>query len=56
VAFNYSRDMERQADDFGTRILVGGGYAADGLRSTPQAKSDRPIEGRKEKIENKENK
>ncbi len=33
VAFNYSRDMERQADDFGTRILVGGGYAADGLRS-----------------------
>ena len=33
VAFNYSREMERQADDFGTRILVGGGYAADGLRS-----------------------
>ncbi len=32
-AFNYSRDMERQADDFGTRILVGGGYAADGLHS-----------------------
>ncbi len=31
--FNYSRDMERQADDFGTRILVGGGYAADGLHS-----------------------
>jgi Zn-dependent protease with chaperone function len=31
--FDYSRDMERQADDFGTRILVGGGYAADGLHS-----------------------
>ncbi len=25
--------MERQADDFGTRLLVGGGYAADGLRN-----------------------
>ncbi|MDG2616682.1 M48 family metalloprotease [Thermoleptolyngbya sichuanensis XZ-Cy5] len=29
--FNYSRDMERQADAFGTRLLSSAGYAADGL-------------------------
>lgn len=29
--FNYSRDMERQADAFGTRLLASAGYAADGL-------------------------
>lgn len=28
---DYSRDMERQADDLGTRILASAGYAADGL-------------------------
>lgn len=28
---NYSREMERQADVLGTRILVAAGYAADGL-------------------------
>jgi len=30
---SYSRDMERQADIFGTRILVASGYAADGVRN-----------------------
>ncbi|GAB4457637.1 MAG: hypothetical protein OHK0037_00420 [Elainellaceae cyanobacterium] len=29
--FNYSRDMERQADAFGTRLLASADYAADGL-------------------------
>ncbi|MBD2500979.1 M48 family metallopeptidase [Anabaena azotica] len=32
-ALNYSRDMERQADFLGTRLIVAGGYAADGLRN-----------------------
>lgn len=32
-ALNYSRDMERQADELGTRLIVAGGYAADGLRN-----------------------
>jgi len=31
IVLDYNRDMERQADALGTRILVGGGYAADGL-------------------------
>ncbi len=31
VVFNYSRDMERQADTLGTRLLSPTGYAADGL-------------------------
>jgi predicted Zn-dependent protease len=31
LVFNYSRDMERQADEFGTRILAASGYAADGM-------------------------
>jgi Zn-dependent protease with chaperone function len=30
---NYSRDMERQADTLGTRLLASTGYAADGLRN-----------------------
>jgi predicted Zn-dependent protease len=30
---SYSRDMERQADVLGTRLIVTGGYAADGLRN-----------------------
>jgi predicted Zn-dependent protease len=30
---SYSRDMERQADMLGTRLAVGAGYAADGLRN-----------------------
>lgn len=30
-SLNYSRDMERQADILGTRLIVASGYAADGL-------------------------
>jgi Zn-dependent protease with chaperone function len=30
---SYSRDMERQADTLGTRLIVATGYAADGLRN-----------------------
>ena len=33
IVMNYSRDMERQADLFGTRVLVNSGYAADGVRN-----------------------
>ncbi len=33
IVLNYSRDMERQADVYGTRILVASGYAADGIRN-----------------------
>ncbi|MEO1671237.1 MAG: M48 family metallopeptidase [Cyanobacteria bacterium J06631_2] len=33
IVLNYSREMERQADIFGTRILVNAGYAADGVRN-----------------------
>jgi Zn-dependent protease with chaperone function len=33
IVFNYSREMERQADDLGTRLAVSTGYAADGLRN-----------------------
>ena len=33
LVMNYSRDMERQADVFGTRILVAADYAADGVRN-----------------------
>ncbi|BAY89885.1 MULTISPECIES: M48 family metalloprotease [unclassified Tolypothrix] len=32
-ALSYSRDMERQADSLGTRLIVATGYAADGLRN-----------------------
>lgn len=32
-ALTYSRDMERQADILGTRLIVASGYAADGLRN-----------------------
>ena len=31
VVLNYSRDMEREADELGARILASAGYAADGL-------------------------
>ncbi|PSB67020.1 peptidase M48 Ste24p [filamentous cyanobacterium CCP1] len=31
TVLGYSRDMERQADAFGTRLLAASGYAADGL-------------------------
>ncbi len=33
VVLNYSRDMERQADELGTQILVSAGYPSDGLRN-----------------------
>jgi len=33
LVLNYSRDMERQADVLGTRILASSGYAADGMRN-----------------------
>jgi len=33
AVLDYSRDMERQADIVGTRILASTGYAADGLRN-----------------------
>lgn len=33
IVLNYSRDMERQADVYGTRMLVASGYAADGMRN-----------------------
>jgi predicted Zn-dependent protease len=33
IVFNYSRDMERQADTFGTKILATSGYAADGMHN-----------------------
>jgi len=33
IVLNYSRDMERQADVLGTRILTSSSYAADGLRN-----------------------
>lgn len=33
LTLSYSRDMERQADTLGTRLLAASGYAADGLRN-----------------------
>ncbi|NET91564.1 MAG: M48 family metalloprotease [Kamptonema sp. SIO1D9] len=33
IVLNYSREMERQADILGTKILVASGYAADGLHN-----------------------
>ncbi|MGK7936457.1 MAG: M48 family metalloprotease, partial [Xenococcaceae cyanobacterium] len=33
IVLDYSRDMERQADLYGTKILVSAGYAADGVRN-----------------------
>ncbi len=32
IVMNYSRDMEKQADIYGTKILVASDYAADGVR------------------------
>ena len=45
LVLDYSRDMEREADLLGTRILAASGYAADGVRNlmvTLQAE-DEPI-------------
>ncbi|MGB0561138.1 MAG: M48 family metalloprotease [Spirulinaceae cyanobacterium] len=36
LVFGYSREMERQADRLGTRILASSGYAADGVRNLMQ--------------------
>ncbi len=33
IVLDYNRDMERQADALGSRILVSSGYAADGMRN-----------------------
>ena len=33
LLLNYSRDMERQADIFGTKMLTAANYAADGVRN-----------------------
>ncbi len=33
IVLDYSRDMERQADILGTRMLASAGYAADGMRN-----------------------
>ncbi|MDJ0647744.1 MAG: M48 family metallopeptidase [Xenococcaceae cyanobacterium MO_188.B19] len=33
IVLNYSRDMERQADIFGTKMLTAADYAADGVRN-----------------------
>jgi predicted Zn-dependent protease len=33
IVLGYSREMEQQADMFGTRLLVANGYAADGVRN-----------------------
>ena len=33
IVLNYSRGMEKQADIYGTRVLVNAGYAADGVRN-----------------------
>ncbi len=33
IVLNYSREMEEQADIFGTRLLAAKGYAADGMRN-----------------------
>ena len=65
IVLNYSRDMERQADDLGTKILVGGGYAADGLHNLmitmSEEEKERPLfawlsthPDTKERIENLE--
>ncbi|HEY9607906.1 M48 family metalloprotease [Allocoleopsis sp.] len=47
IVLNYSRDMERQADALGTRILASSGYAADGLHNLmitlDKEERDRPI-------------
>ncbi|MBD2004014.1 MULTISPECIES: M48 family metalloprotease [Cyanophyceae] len=47
IVSDYSRDMERQADILGTRLIAATGYAADGLRNLTvtlkEEDSDRPI-------------
>ncbi len=47
VVLNYSRDMERQADALGTKILASGGYAVDGMHNLmvtlDKEERDRPV-------------
>jgi predicted Zn-dependent protease len=47
LVFGYSRDMERQADELGTRLLAASGYAADGLynlmETLDEVGGDRPL-------------
>ncbi len=47
LVLDYSRDMERQADNLGTRILASSGYAADGMRNLmvtlDKQERDRPL-------------
>ena len=47
IVLDYNRDMERQADALGTRILISAGYAADGLHNLmmtlDKEERDRPI-------------
>jgi len=50
VVLNYSRDMERQADALGTKILASSGYAADGMHNLmvtldkeEKKEGDRPV-------------
>lgn len=45
VVADYSRDMERQADVLGTRLLTSANYAADGLRNlmVTLSKEDKPF-------------
>ncbi len=47
IVLNYSRDMERQADALGARILASAGYAADGMHNLmvtlDKEERDRPI-------------
>jgi hypothetical protein len=65
LILNYSRDMERQADVMGTRILASSGYPADGMRNLmvtlDKQERDRPLfswlsdhPGTKERISNLE--
>lgn len=45
LVFNYSRQMEREADLYGTKILAASGYAADGLHElmlSLDAETDQP--------------
>jgi tetratricopeptide (TPR) repeat protein len=47
LILDYSRDMERQADALGTRILASSGYPADGMRNLmvmlDKQERDRPL-------------
>jgi Zn-dependent protease with chaperone function len=49
ITFGYSRDMERQADAVGTRLLASAGYAADGLWNLMKTMKQEELEKEKEK-------